>query len=339
MKNNFNANLWLEELKASKRKKSMPLLSFPSVSKMNCSVKDLVTSSDLQAEGMKTVADNTPSLASVSFMDLSVEAEAFGARVEFPENDIPTVIGSLVKDQCEADSLAIPRVGEKRTGVYVDAVKKAKTLITDRPVFAGIIGCFSLAGRLLDVTEALIYCYTEPEILHSVLKKCTEFLIEYAKAYKQAGADGIIIAEPLTGLLSPDLAKEFSEPYIKELVSAVKDGSFAVIYHNCGNSTVQIMESILQTDCSAYHFGNAVDMLDVLKAVPGEVVVMGNIDPVSQFKNGTAESIKAQVKALLEKCKDYPNFVISSGCDIPHDAKWENINAYYRAIDEYYNEI
>ncbi len=336
MTDKINMDKWINGLISNGAKKSMPLLSFPSVSKLGCTVKDLVTSSDLQVKGMKLVADQTPSLASVSFMDLSVEAEAFGSKTEFSENDVPTVIGSLITSQEEAEDLAVPSVGKKRTGIYIDAVKKAKEIITDRPIFAGIIGSFSLAGRLLDVTEALVYCYTEPDLLHIVLEKCTAFLIEYAKAYKAVGANGIVIAEPLTGLLSPDLASQFSEPYIRRISTAVKDENFAVIYHNCGNTTLKIMDSILRTNCSAYHFGNAVDMQEVLKAVPKDILVMGNIDPVSQFKNGTPQSMKIQVHNLLEKCKDYANFVISSGCDVPHDAKWENIYAYYEAIDEFY---
>ena len=35
----------------------------------------------------------------------------------------------------------------RRTGIYLDAIAEAKKLITDRPVFAGVIGPFSLAGR------------------------------------------------------------------------------------------------------------------------------------------------------------------------------------------------
>ena len=76
-------------------------------------------------------------------------------------------------------------------------------LITDRPVLAGIIGPYSLAGRLLDMTEIMILCYEEPEMVESVLEKATEFLIEYAKAFKEAGANGVCMAEPAAGLLSP----------------------------------------------------------------------------------------------------------------------------------------
>ena len=58
----------------------MPILSFPSISLLNITVKELISDSNLQADGMKAVADACDTLASVSMMDLSVEAEAFGAK-------------------------------------------------------------------------------------------------------------------------------------------------------------------------------------------------------------------------------------------------------------------
>ena len=67
------------------------------------------------------------------------------------------------------------RWGACRTGLYLDAIKKAAGLITDRPVFAGVIGPFSLAARLLDVTEVMIDCYEEPDMVHIVLDKVTQF--------------------------------------------------------------------------------------------------------------------------------------------------------------------
>lgn len=333
-----NMYAWLDDLRAAKVKRSMPILSFPSVQLLNCTVKELIFSSANQAKGMKLIADRTPSLASVSLMDLSVEAECFGSHINVSEDEVPTVTGCVVFDMGDAERLRVPRIGEKRTGLYIEAIKEAKALIRDRPVFAGAIGSFSLAGRLVDVTNALVYCYTDPELLHMVLEKATEFLIEYASAYKRAGADGIVIAEPLTGLLSPDLAEEFSRPYIARIVEAVQDENFIVIYHNCGNTTIQIIDSILRTGAAAFHFGNAIDMAEMMKHIPKDVIAMGNIDPVGQFRNGTPETIRSATLDLLGRCADYPNFVISSGCDIPPLAKWENIDAYYAAIDEFYGK-
>lgn len=158
------------------------------------------------------------------------------------------MIGSIVDDEEQAEALQIPQIGAGRTGRYIEAIEKACQLITDRPVFAGVIGPFSLAGRLMDVTNALVNCYTEPDMVHIVMKKATAFLISYIKAYKErTGAAGVVIAEPLTGLLSPAMAEEFSEPYVKELVDAVQDDDFLVVYHNCGDNTIQMIDSILRT--------------------------------------------------------------------------------------------
>lgn len=51
----------------------------------------------------------------------------------------------------------------------------------------------------MDVTEALVNCYTEPDMVHKTMEKATEFLIQYCLAYKATGAGGIVMAEPLTG--------------------------------------------------------------------------------------------------------------------------------------------
>jgi uroporphyrinogen decarboxylase len=333
----MNMHVWLEDLKSSRVKKAMPVLSFPCISLMEITVRDLIANSELQAKGMKMVADRVNSAASLSMMDLSVEAEAFGSAIRFSDFDVRTVIGSIVNSEEDADALQIPAVGAGRTAEYIKAIEKTCSMVKDRPVFAGVIGAFSLAGRLLDVTEAMVKCYTEPDCVHKTMEKTTAFLIEYIKAYKEAGANGVVIAEPLTGLLSPDLAAEFSEPYIKRIVDTVQDDAFIVIYHNCGNNTILMIDSILRTGASAFHFGNSINMKEMLSKIPKNIVVMGNIDPSSQFLNGTPQSITEATKKLMsECCNEYPNFVISSGCDIPPKSKWENIDAFFNAVSDFY---
>ncbi len=333
-----NMKQWVAETIANPVKKGMPVLSFPSVQLMDITVRDLISSSDLQAEGMKRVADNTPAGASVSLMDLSVEAEAFGSTIHVSDDEVPTVTGSIIVDPEDADALEIPAIGTARTGLYIEAIEKAVKLINDRPVFAGIIGPFSLAGRLADVSEIMILCYDEPEMVHTLMEKCTQFAINYCKAYKEVGANGVVIAEPLTGLMSPTLADEFSHPYLKKLVEAVQDDEFAVIYHNCGNNIPLMTEGIYSIGAMGYHFGDAIKLTDMFNGAPEDVLVMGNVSPAQQFRNGTPESVKEATKAVMEECSMHPNFVISSGCDIPPLSPWTNINAFFEAVDEFYNK-
>ena len=195
---------------AAAQHKPMPILSFPGVQLTGVTVRELVRDGKLQAECMKAVADRWDTLASVSLMDLSVEAEAFGSPVRFSDDEVPTVESAIVTDADAADALTVPAVGAGRTGETVSNIREAKKLITGRPVFGGSIGPYSLAGRLMDMTEIMCLCYEEPELVHKTLGKVTRFLIDYNKALRDAGADGIVMAEPAAGILSPDCRRTMS---------------------------------------------------------------------------------------------------------------------------------
>ena len=333
----MNMQAWLKEQMAADKRRAMPILSFPSIQLMGITVKDLIADSDVQAQGMYKIAQLCPTAAAVSMMDLSVEAECFGSQIRFSDDEVPTVIGSVVETPEDADVLKVPAFGAGRTGLYVEAISKALKLITDRPIFAGVIGPFSLTGRLMDMTQVMINCYEEPEMVHATLEKATEFLLNYVKAYKAIGAHVVVIAEPAAGLLSPDFCGEFSSPYVKRIVDAVQDEEFIVIYHNCGDAVNRMVPQILETGAAAYHFGNAVSMEEMLQQMPGDVLTMGNVDPVSAIRNGTPEKVRQDTLAIMEACCKYPNFLVSSGCDIPPAAPWANIDAFFAAVEEFYN--
>lgn len=332
-----NMKDWLKEYLNAPTKKAIPFLSFPGAQLIGHTVDELVRDGHLQALCMEAIAKRYDTGAAVSLMDLSVEAEAFGAKVIFSEDDVPTMHGALIQDEADAEALVVPAVGAGRTGECVKGIKEASERITDRPLLAGIIGPYTLAGRLLDMTEIMVLCYEDPEIVETVVEKATEFLVEYAKAFKEAGANGIVMAEPAAGLLSPNLIEEFSTPFVQKVREAVEDENFLFIYHNCGEIT-PIFHKINEVDALAYSVGNAIDMENALKAIPADRLVIGNIDPAGIIRNGKPEVIKAETKALMERCCKFQNFVISSGCDIPPATPFENLDAFFEAVEEFYQE-
>ena len=329
---------WVSDTLAASRKKAVPVLSFPCIQLLGVTVRDLVYDSDLQAKGMKLVADRCDTGAAVSMMDLSVEAEAFGASIHVADDEVPTVVGALLESPEDAEALKVPAVGTGRTGVYIEAIEKVCKLITDRPVIAGVIGPFSLAGRLMGMSELMINCYEEPEMVETTLEKATAFITEYIKGFKAVGAHGVCIAEPAAGLLSPSLIEEFAVPYLQRIISAVQDDDFMVLLQNCDfvPRTGEKHGTCHSCGAAAYHFGNAVDMKDIMAGSPSDVLVMGNVDPAGQFRNGTPETVRARTLEVMGDCCGYPNFVISSGCDIPPASSWENIDAFFAAVDEFY---
>lgn len=332
----MNMQKWAADTIAADSKKALPVLSFPGIQELGVTVRELVESAELQADTIVAVAKRCPTAAAVSFMDLSVEAEAFGSEIVFSDDEVPTVVGAIVDEDSDPDDLSTPHVGDGRTGLCVEAIRLASQRIEDRPVLAGMIGPFSLAGRLMDVNEIMMLCYEEPELCEGVVEKVTDFLVEYAQAFKDAGADGVVMAEPLAGLLPPALLADFSTPYVKRIVDAVQDDAFTVVYHNCGPTVVKAAEGVAATGAAAFHFGNAINMIDILPLMPADALVMGNVDPVDQLRDGTPESVHAATLAVLEACADHPNFVVSTGCDVPPKTSWENIDAFFAAVEEFY---
>ena len=133
-------------------------------------------------------------------------------------------------------AVVVPVVGDGRTSVYLETVRGLARASDGVPVLAGMIGPFSLAGRLFGVSQALEATASEPELVESLGEKTTLFLTRYAAAFREAGATGLIMAEPTAGLLSPRGLARFSSPYVKRILEAVEGPGFEIILHNCGKT-------------------------------------------------------------------------------------------------------
>ncbi|MTK52724.1 uroporphyrinogen decarboxylase family protein [Paludibacter sp.] len=329
---------WIDSILTSKQRIALPIMTHPGIEAIGKTVKEAVSDGQVHYEAIKSVAEQFAMPACTSIMDLTVEAEAFGATINLPDNEVPTVTGRLVSDAESIAALEVPSLEKGRVPAYLLANKLAAENITDKPVFSGCIGPFSLAGRLYDMSEIMVGIYIEPDAINELLSKCTQFLIDYCKALKASGTQGVVMAEPAAGLLSNEDCQMYSSGYVKQIVEAVQDDNFTVILHNCGN-TGHCTEAMLATGARALHFGNKIDMVQALNDCPADVIVMGNLDPVGVFKMGTPDEVYAQTKELLEKTTSYANFVISSGCDIPPHASNANIEAFFRAVQEYNETI
>lgn len=321
---------WLESLHSYNAENILPIMTYPGLHLIGKKVIDVITDEENQFNCINAIVSKYPTAAFNTIMDLSVEAEAFGCQIRFSDNEAPEVQGQLVIDEESINKLIVPDIGAGRTPVYLGTCKRAVQQITDRPILGGVIGPFSLAGRLMSPKDMMVAMFRQPEIVHALLEKCSRFIIDYILSFKTAGANGVIVAEPTAGLLSPAKCDEFSSGYVKKIVEATQDENFIVILHNCGN-TVKLVKSMLSTGAKGLHFGNKVDMAAIMPQVPDSCVAFGNIDPVSIFKNGTEADIKKAVTNLLENMKPYHNFVLSSGCDVPPGTSLKNINAFFDA--------
>ena len=78
------------------RRLGAPILAYPAVSLAGRNLSEILSSPDMQADAVSEIAKRAKTGAAFCFMDLSVEAEAFGARAVFSENSVPHIDKSLL---------------------------------------------------------------------------------------------------------------------------------------------------------------------------------------------------------------------------------------------------
>lgn len=325
---------WVADIIHQKEVTAMPVMTHPGIELNGNTVREAVSKGKVHAEAVIKLTQAYQSAAACTIMDLTTEAESFGAEIAFSDEAVPAVVGHMLTDVKSINELQVPSLSSGRIPQYLKANLLAARAIQDRPVFAGCIGPFSLAGRLYDMSEIMVLIYEHPDEAHTLLAKCTQFIEKYCEALKQTGVNGVLMAEPAAGLMSNDDCKTFSSAYVKYIVNKVQDDNFIVVLHNCGNQG-HCTEAMVETGAAAYHFGNKCQMEEVIKEVPPTALAMGNLDPVSLFKDGTPEQMRKATLDLLEKTRQYPNFVLSSGCDTPPHTPIENVNEFFKALDDW----
>jgi uroporphyrinogen decarboxylase len=309
----------------------MPIGAFGGSAITGAAIREVVTDSTSQSEAILALHERFQTDVMMTAMDLSVEAEMFGAEIRMQDDEIPTVIDRLVKSVEDIEELPVPSVGGSRSAVYLGTVEKLARAAFDIPVFGGMIGPFSLASRLMGVSQALEATMTNPAMLQLLLKKATQFLTDYLIAFRKTGAWGVIIAEPAAGLLSPRGMREFSSVFLKSIIEQTQTEKFSIIYHNCA-ARINHLPTILETGAEICHFGEPMDMALALSRVDNEVILAGNLDPAKVFFSGTVSEVRDRTIALLNETAEYKNFIISSGCDIPPHTPMENLDAFFQTV-------
>ena len=59
---------------------------------------------------------------------------------------------------------------------------------------------------------------------------------------------------------------------MKRIVEALQDERFPVVYHNCGANVVKAAETLFAQGAAGYHFGNAINLKEMLEKAPKDVL-------------------------------------------------------------------
>ena len=97
--------------------------------------------------------------------------------------------------------------------------------------------------------------------------------------------------------------------------------------HICGN-TRRILKGIGELGCDFIDVDSMVPMSEAREKMGPEQVLLGNLDPVRDLRNGTPQSVCARVAECHREAG--PRFIVGAGCEVPRDTPAANVHALVR---------
>jgi len=329
----------VKEAYAENRRLAAPLAGFPGCDILNVSIKVAQQNHGVHYNCIDALVYQLKPDAAFMMMDLSVEANALGLPVRFPVHESSSVEFHPVRSVEDLDQFRFVNIlQDARIQSYVKTVEMMKMGLPEKVLTgAYIIGPVTLAGLLCSAEQMAMDSVLAPDRLEALCSFATSVIQDYSRALINAGADLLCILEPTGVILGPEQFERFSAKYVRHIIDNYKYAGVDTIYHICGNS-MHLIEAMAASGVAAVSLDSpeaGINMPRAAELAGEDVVVIGNVNPTAVMKDGTAEDVRKACLKLLEEMRAYPNFLMSTGCDLPPGVPVENMHAFMQTVRQF----
>lgn len=328
----------VKEAYQEKRRLVAPLMGFPGLQLSGSTIKLAQQNFGEHYKALRMLVNKFHPDIIFPLMDLSVEANALGRYTIFPEENSATVM----KKRFDIAELTMQKqvniAYDSRLMGYVETMKLMNIGFPEEVLKgAYVTGPYSLASLIMGADDAVMATLLDPQKVTTLCEFTTEKIQEYVRLLIGAGAQIICILEPSAVMLGPEQFEQFSSRFVHHINNSVKYTEVATIYHTCGN-TMHLIDKMVEAQVDAISLDSpeaGVDLPRVAEKVNEKVIIMGNINPSGNIFKSEPEVVKKDVMKLLKVMEPFPNFVLSTGCDLPQETPIENISAFMHAGRNY----
>jgi len=247
-------------------------------------------------------------------------AKALGFKTEHIGGDLEKVIDGAIKNEEELDIIIEKNFMDSS---YIDnEVKDLLNLKANagHPIGGGCFGPLSIAATIVGTESLIKLTIKNPRFVEKILGYITKHIIYLAKLEEANGSDFFWVAEPVASLLSPKKIWQFSGRYLKTIFDSIDQAS---ILHVCGK-TLKHTGGMVATGAQVLSIDYLTDIEKNIRIVPRDIVIMGNVNPML-LKYGSNEEITKEVMEVNKACRNYKNFIMSTGCAVPLGTPKENV--------------
>lgn len=270
-----------------------------------------------------------------SMSDGALFCETLGLELLKPDFDFPSVLSHPVVD---IESLRKLEVPDPYSSGRMPTTLKTFNLVSqsiDKPFYVSIQGPFTLAVQLAGATHLLRSIIKDPEFVSELLDFTTEVVKRYSKATDEAGASYISIAEPGSITLSPERFEKLVVPNLNKVYNELNCWKSI---HICGD-TSDIIDHMLKCNIDSISLDQIMNYETVMKKIPKDIVLLGNLDPIELLEDGTPEEIRLETIKLLKKMRPYDNYMGAFGCNCQNETSIENLKAAVDTVRMCHSEL
>ena len=238
--------------------------------------------------------------AAILFSDILVVPQAMGLEVQLVESKGP-YLPNPIKTQKDLTRVRVPDVQET-LGYVFDAIKLIKKELNNRVPLIGFAGapwtilCYMVQGKgSKTFDEAKAFCYTQPDLAHTLLQLITDTTIAYLQAQVKAGADTVQIFDSWGGLLGPADFENLSLQYIRQIVTALKDLAPTIIF---AKGAWHSLASMAATGAQGLGIDWCITPQMARQFAGNQVTLQGNFDPAKLLS--PIPVIQKEVKQMLD---------------------------------------
>ncbi|MFA7084157.1 MAG: uroporphyrinogen decarboxylase [Arcobacteraceae bacterium] len=167
--------------------------------------------------------------AAILFSDILVIPNEMGMHLDFIQGEGPIFKKPIVTQE-EVDALlGGEEAANKLTYVY-ETIKLLKQQLPEDKALIGFTGApWTLATYMIEGQGTKTYnlckkmMYSNPTLLHNILRKVTEVVKHYMEKQILAGADVVQIFDSWAAAIEPDMYDEFSWSYMVEIAEFLKE--------------------------------------------------------------------------------------------------------------------
>lgn len=128
-------------------------------------------------------------------------------------------------------------------------------------------------------------------------------------------------------VISPKYFENFYFPWLKRLVDALVKKNIIALLHLDGNwdRNLPYLKEFPRGKC-ILDLDSTTDIFKAKEIMGDHMCIMGDV-PASLFTLGTPEEVEIYCKKLIDEVGKDGGFILSSGCAVPFNAKFENLKA------------